>query len=416
MKNKNLITKKEKSSGKKLVYYGKFPDENGRFGRFGGFYVPETLIPAINQTKEYYNKLKNDSEFQVKLNKIYKDFAGRPTPLYYAKKLSEIFGCRIYLKREDLLHGGAHKLNNTLGQGLLAVEMGKKKLVAETGAGQHGFATAIAGAYFGMETKVFMGAVDIERQSYNVDRMKLLGAEIIPVYSGTQTLKEATSEALRYWTANFEDTHYLIGSVVGPHPYPMMVRDFQSIIGKEIKEQIIEEEGRLPDAIIACIGGGSNAMGAFYNFIEDLDVNLIGVESAGLGKNTNKHALALNKGTEGVLHGSQQLLLQNEDGTIQESYSISAGLDYPGVGPELCYLKEIGRLQLGTANDMDALQALKLLARSEGIIPALESSHAIAYAKKISKKFNRDDIVIINLSGHGGKDLGIIKNHPNLFE
>jgi len=404
------------SQEQKLEYYGKFPDENGRFGRFGGMYVPETLIPAIYQTRDWYNKLKNDSDFKSTYYKILKDFAGRPTPLYYAEKLSKKFGCKVYIKREDLLYGGAHKLNNTIGQGLLAKKMGKKKLIAETGAGQHGFATAIAGAYFGFKTKIFMGAVDIKRQSFNVDRIKLLGAEIVPVYNGTQTLKEATSEALRYWTANFEDTHYLIGSVVGPHPYPMMVRDFQSIIGKEIKNQIMEYHGRLPSAIIACIGGGSNAMGAFYNFIEDLEVELIGVEAAGLGENTNKHALSLNKGTEGILHGAHQLLLQNEYGIIQESYSIAAGLDYPGVGPELCYLKEIGRLHLGKITDQEALEGFKLLSRTEGIIPALESSHAIAYAMKICKKFKNDDIIVINLSGGGGKDLNIVKGFEYLFK
>jgi len=399
---------------KRLEYYGNFPDKHGKYGKYGGVFIPETLIPAITETKENYLKISEDAQFQAELNDIRRNFMGRPTPLYFAKKISQQFGCKVYLKREDLLHGGAHKLNNTMGQALMAKKMGKTKIIAETGAGQHGFATAIAGAYFGMETTIFMGAVDVHRQAYNVRRMMLLGAQIVPVYSGTQTLKEATSEALRYWTANSDDTHYLIGSVVGPHPFPMMVRDFQSIIGREIRSQILQFENRLPDAIIACIGGGSNAMGAFYEFIEDTEVDLWGVESAGKGVNSNKHALALNKGSEGILHGADQLLLQDKFGNIKESHSISAGLDYPGVGPELCYLKDIGRLKLGTANDIEALDALVNLSRAEGIIPALESSHALAFGSKICSTFDKNDIVVINLSGHGGKDLDIIGEHMDL--
>ncbi|MHA1793186.1 MAG: tryptophan synthase subunit beta [Promethearchaeota archaeon] len=389
-------------------YKGRFPTPSGKFGRFGGRFVPETLMPAILQLEESYMKLKDDMEFTTKLNDIRQNYMGRPTPLTFARNLSSLFGCKVYLKREDLVHGGAHKLNNTMGQALLAKMMGKTKLIAETGAGQHGFATAIAGAYFGMEVKIFMGEIDIIRQQYNVNRMKLLGAEIIPVRSGTRTLKEAVSEALRYWTAHVNDTHYLIGSVVGPHPFPMIVRDFQSVIGKEIKSQILSVEGRLPNGIVACVGGGSNAIGAFYEFINDDEVELHGVEAAGKGSNTNQHALALNKGDDGILHGAREYLLQDSDGNIRESYSISAGLDYPGVGPELCYLKEIGRLQLGQANDEQALAAFKLLCKLEGIIPALESSHAIAYARELSKEYSRDDIMVINLSGHGGKDLDIV--------
>ncbi|MHA1369225.1 MAG: tryptophan synthase subunit beta [Promethearchaeota archaeon] len=392
---------------KKLNYFGKFPDKDGRFGRFGGRYVPETLMPAINELEDQYMQYRDDAAFKSELEEIRSSYTGRPTPLTYVRHLSEEFGCKIYLKREDLVHGGAHKLNNVMGQALLARKMGKKKLIAETGAGQHGFATAIAGAYFGMETKIFMGAIDMVRQKYNVYRMRLLGAEVIPVHSGAKTLKEATSEALRYWTAHVSDTYYLIGSVVGPHPYPMIVRDFQSVIGKEIREQLIEKEERLPRAIVACIGGGSNAIGSFYSFIEDMEVELWGVEAAGKGADLFENALALNKGTEGILHGARELLLQDEDGNVRESYSISAGLDYPGVGPELCYLKEIGRLSLGYATDDESLSAFKTLARLEGIIPALESSHAIAWARKLARNFERDDIMVINLSGHGGKDLDV---------
>jgi len=393
---------------KKLDYYGKYPSSDGRFGKYGGMYVPETLVPAIMELKEAYARIKDDPAFVSSLDRLRKDFAGRPTPLTFASNLSKKLGCKIYLKREDLLHGGAHKLNNTIGQALLAKKMGKKKLIAETGAGQHGFATAIAGAYFGMEVKVFMGAVDIERQAYNVNRMRLLGAEVVPVLAGSKTLKEATSEALRYWTSHVTDTHYLIGSVVGPHPYPMIVRDMQRVIGQEIKQQIVEKEGKLPRGIVACVGGGSNATGAFYDFIEDADVELWGVEAAGEGIETGKHAASLNKGTEGILHGALQLLLQDNERNVIETHSISAGLDYPGVGPELCLLKDLGRLSLAYATDEEALDAFYELSRAEGIIPALESSHAVAYAKKLAKNYSDKDVMVINISGSGGKDMDIV--------
>ncbi len=386
-------------------YYTTFPDEHGKFGRFGGKFMPETLIPAINELERAYFKYKNDPSFLSELNQIRSNYMGRPTPLSLAHNLSKQYECKIYLKREDLLHGGAHKLNNVMGQALLAKKMGKTKLVAETGAGQHGFATAIAGAYFGMTTTIFMGVVDMQRQKYNVSRMKMLGATVIPVTSGTKTLKDAVNAGLQYWISNLEDSHYLMGSVVGSHPYPMMVRDFQSIIGEEISCQIDYFEGRLPDKIVACIGGGSNAMGAFYKFIDKEQVELWGVEAAGKGAETAHHALALQKGTDGILHGSRQLLIQDENRNIQESYSISAGLDYPGTGPELCYLKSIGRLKLGSITDKEALDACLTLSRMEGIIPALESSHAIAFGLQLAKKMSANEILVINLSGHGGKDI-----------
>ncbi|MBN1217035.1 MAG: tryptophan synthase subunit beta [Candidatus Lokiarchaeota archaeon] len=394
-----------------MDYIGKYPNKLGRFGDFGGIFAPEILMPALNELNEAYEKYINDPEFQNEFYNILKYYSGRPTPLYFASRLSEYIGCKVYLKREDLNHGGAHKINNVIGQALLAKKMGKKKLIAETGAGQHGFATAIAGAYFGMETKVFMGEVDIVRQSYNVYRMQLLGAEVIPVKSGSKTLKDAINEGLRYWIANVHDTHYLMGSVVGPHPYPMLVREFQRVIGKEIKQQILELENKLPNAIIACIGGGSNAIGAFYDFINEDNVKLIGVEAGGEGKNTNKHSIALGLGRRGVLHGAMQYLLQNEYGNILETHSISAGLDYPGVGPEHCYLSKINRLIVGDATDNETLNAFKKLSELEGIIPALESSHAIAYLIKNKDTFEKDDIIVINLSGSGSKDLSIVSDY-----
>jgi tryptophan synthase beta chain len=352
-----------------------------------------------------------DEPFIKEFNQILKYYSGRPTPLYHAERYSDYIGCKVYLKREDLNHGGAHKINNVMGQALLAKKMGKTKLVAETGAGQHGFATAIAGAYFGMPTKVFMGEIDIKRQAYNVYRMQLLGAEVVPVKLGSRTLKDAVNEGLRYWIANLQEYHYLMGSVVGPHPYPLIVREFQRVIGKEIREQILELEGRVPNAILACIGGGSNAIGAFYDFINDDGVMLIGVEAAGEGKDTDKHSIALGLGRKGVLHGAMQYLLQNEYGNIIETHSISAGLDYPGVGPEHCYLKELDRLRVGEATDNETLEAFKRLSMLEGIIPALESSHALAYLEKVRNEFKKDDIVVINLSGSGSKDLDIIQEH-----
>ncbi|MHA1232466.1 MAG: tryptophan synthase subunit beta, partial [Candidatus Helarchaeota archaeon] len=351
-----------------MKYINKYPNELGKFGEFGGIFAPEILMPALIELKEAFKKYATKKEFKKEFLEILQTYGGRPTPLYYARRLSEDIGCKVYLKREDLNHGGAHKLNNVIGQALLAKKMGKTKLVAETGAGQHGFATAIAGAYFGMETKIFMGEIDIKRQSYNVYRMQLLGAEVIPVSSGSKTLKDAINEGLRYWIANVKDTHYLMGSVVGPHPYPMIVREFQRVIGIEMKNQILKAENRLPTAIIACIGGGSNAIGAFYDFIEDEEVQLIGVEAAGEGIETGKHSIALGLGRKGVLHGSLMYLLQDRYGNILETHSISAGLDYPGVGPEHCYLKEIKRLRVGAATDKETLEAFKKLSKLEGII------------------------------------------------
>ena len=394
-----------------MDYIDKYPDEYGKFGEFGGMFAPEILMPALTELTEAFNKYILDEPFQEEFNNILKYYSGRPTPLYYAERLSKDIGRKIYLKREDLNHGGAHKINNVMGQALLAKKMGKTKLVAETGAGQHGFATAIAGAYFGMETKIFMGEVDVKRQSYNVYRMQLLGAEVVPVKSGSKTLKDAVNEGLRYWIANVQDTHYLMGSVVGPHPYPLMVREFQRVIGRETKNQIIKLEGRLPNAIIACIGGGSNAIGIMYDFINDEDVQLIGVEAAGEGRNTEKHSIALGLGRKGVLHGSLMYLLQNEYGNILETHSISAGLDYPGVGPEHCFLNNINRLKVGEATDQETLEAFKKLSKLEGIIPALESSHALAYLIKNRDEFEKNDIIIVNLSGSGSKDLDIIKKH-----
>ncbi|TFG24419.1 MAG: tryptophan synthase subunit beta [Promethearchaeota archaeon] len=392
-----------------MKYNGIYPNKCGKFGDFGGIFAPEVLMPALCELDEAFEKYRNDESFKKEFYQILESYGGRPTPLFYAKRLSENVGCKVYLKREDLLHGGAHKLNNVIGQALLAKRMGKKKLVAETGAGQHGFATAIAGAYFGMETKVFMGKVDIARQAYNVYRMQLLGAEVIPVESGSKTLKDAINDGLRYWITNVRDTHYLMGSVVGPHPYPLLVREFQRIIGIETKKQIMELEGRLPNAIMACIGGGSNAIGIMYDFIENENVQLIGVEAAGEGLETGKHSIALGLGRRGVLHGSLMYLLQNEYGNILKSHSISAGLDYPGVGPEHCFLKELSRLRVETATDNETLESFQKLSVLEGIIPALESSHALACLEKIKGEFNKDDIVIINLSGSGSKDLNIIK-------
>lgn len=394
-----------------MDYINKYPDGLGKFGEFGGMFAPEILMPALNELNKAYLKYMFDESFQKEFYQILKDYSGRPTPLYYAARLSEDIGCKIYLKREDLNHGGAHKINNVIGQALLAKKMGKTKLIAETGAGQHGFATAIAGAYFGMKTKVFMGEIDIARQAYNVYRMQLLGAEVVPVKSGSKTLKDAVNEGLKYWIANVHDSHYLMGSVVGPHPYPLIVREFQRVIGKETKEQITELERKLPNYIIACIGGGSNAIGIMFDFLNDEGVELIGVEAAGEGRDTEKHSIALGLGRKGVLHGSLMYLLQNEHGNILETHSISAGLDYPGVGPEHCFLKEIDRLRVGEATDDETLGAFKKLCLLEGIIPALESSHAFAYLEKIKNEFDKDDIVVINLSGCGSKDLDIIKNH-----
>ncbi|MDD8019357.1 MAG: tryptophan synthase subunit beta [Bacteroidota bacterium] len=390
--------------------YPPLPDASGHFGIYGGRYIPETLLPAAEELTAWYEKLKNDEVFQKEFRYYLKHFVGRETPLYFAERLSaHAGGAKIYLKREDLCHTGAHKINNTIGQILIAQRMGKKRIIAETGAGQHGVATATVCALFGLPCVVYMGEEDMERQAPNVYRMKLLGAEVRCVSSGSKTLKDATSEAIRDWVTNVADTFYIIGSVVGMHPYPMMVRDFQSVIGLEAKQQILELEKRLPDAIIACVGGGSNAMGIFYPFLNDVEtIKLIGVEAAGYGLETGKHSAALCKGKRGVLHGSMQYLLQDENGQIEIAHSISAGLDYPGVGPEHCYLKDNNFVEYVSITDKEALDALQLLARKEGIIPALESAHAVAYAVKKAPKMKKDQIIVVNLSGRGDKDLGTV--------
>ncbi len=380
-----------------------------KFGEFGGQFVPEVLIPPLKELEKAYEKLKNDEDFKRELDYYLRNYAGRPTPLYFAKNLTEkLGGAKIYLKREDLLHSGAHKINNTIGQALLAKRMGKTRLIAETGAGQHGVATAIAGALLGLKVDVYMGAEDVERQKMNVFRMEVLGANVIPVHSGSKTLKDAINEALRDWVATFEYTHYLIGSVVGPHPYPVMVRDFQSVIGRETKRQILEIEGTLPDCIVACVGGGSNAIGIFHPFIEDRSVKLIGVEAAGKGLGTGKHSASLCAGEKGVLHGMLSYFLQDEDGQIATTHSIAPGLDYPGVGPEHAWLKETGRAEYVAVTDEQALKAFLELSRTEGILPALESAHALAYAMELAKEMGRDEIIVVNLSGRGDKDLGIV--------
>jgi tryptophan synthase beta chain len=391
---------------------GQVPDQYGRFGKFGGRYVPETLMNALLELEEAYKKYSKDPEFMAELNGLLKHYSGRPTNLYYAERLTEhLGGAKIYLKREDLNHTGAHKINNTIGQGLLAKRMGKKKVIAETGAGQHGVATATIAALLGMECKVFMGEEDTKRQQLNVFRMNLLGSEVVPVTSGSRTLKDAGNEALRYWVSNVEDTFYILGSVVGPHPYPMMVRDFQRVIGDEARAQILEMEGRLPDLVIACVGGGSNAMGIFYPFVEDESVRLMGVEAAGKGVDTDKHAATMSKGSHGVFQGSLSYLLQDEFGQVVEAHSISAGLDYPGVGPEHSYLKDTGRAEYVPISDAEALEALQLLSRLEGVIPALESAHAIAQTMKVAPSMKKDEIIVVSLSGRGDKDVESIMKY-----
>lgn len=379
----------------------------GRFGKFGGQYVPEIVMPVLTELEAAYEKYKNDPEFLAELRKYYMEYAGRPTLLYYAEQLTKHYGkAKIYLKREDLLHTGAHKINNALGQVLLAKRMGKKRVIAETGAGQHGVATATVAALFGMECKVFMGAVDIERQKLNVFKMKLLGAEVVPVTTGTSTLKDATSEAIRYWAAHIEDTHYIIGSAVGPHPYPTMVRDFQSVIGSEIRDQIKKEAGRI-DYLLACVGGGSNAIGTFYEFRNDADVKKYGIEAAGRGPAVGDNAQTLSNPASrpGVLHGAYSYLAQDDDGQVIEVYSISAGLDYPGVGPEHAMFHEQGVVKYVGINDKEALDAFQLLSRTEGIIPAVESSHALAYLEKLMPNTKEDEVVVVTLSGRGDKDV-----------
>jgi len=388
--------------------YPDYPDEKGHFGKYGGRYVAETLMPALLELEEAFRNFVFDPDFQKELRGMLSVYAGRPTPLYHAERLSrKTGGASIYLKREDLLHTGAHKINNTLGQALLAKKMGKTKIIAETGAGQHGVATATAAAYFGMACKVFMGVEDIRRQAPNVKRMELLGAEIVPVESGTGTLKDAMNEAMRYWVSAIRDTFYVIGSVAGPHPYPAMVREFQKVIGEETREQAMSICKRMPDVLVACVGGGSNAMGLFYPFLND-GLSMIGVEAAGKGVDTGEHAATLTAGTTGVLHGSKSYLLQDENGQIREAHSISAGLDYPGVGPEHALLKDLGRIDYVAVDDSQAMEAFGALCRVEGIIPALESSHALYMAMQEAAKRPAGEIVVVNLSGRGDKDLGIV--------
>lgn len=384
----------------------------GRYGEYGGQYIPETLMNAVHELEEAYEKYKNDPEFVAELDDLYRNYAGRPSRLYYAKKMTkDLGGARIYLKREDLNHTGSHKINNVLGQVLLAKKMGKTRVIAETGAGQHGVATATAAALMGMECEVFMGKEDTDRQALNVYRMELLGAKVHAVTSGTMTLKDAVNETMREWTRRMDDTLYVLGSVMGPHPFPMIVRDFQKIIGKEIKEQLMEREGRLPDAVIACVGGGSNAMGAFYEFIPHKEVQLIGCEAAGLGVDTEKHAATIAKGSEGIFHGMKSLFCQDKDGQIAPVYSISAGLDYPGIGPEHAWLAETGRASYVPVTDEEAVAAFEYLSRTEGIIPAVESAHAVAYARKLAPAMEKDKIIVINISGRGDKDVAAIARY-----
>ena len=385
------------------------PDYRGYWDRFGGRFVPETVMGALFELEREYLSIQEDKNFIHELRYLLCEYAGRPTPLYYAKRITEkVGGARLYLKREDLAHTGAHKINNTIGQVLLAKRMGKERIIAETGAGQHGVATATACALLGLSCVVYMGEEDIKRQRMNVFRMELLGTKVIPVASGSKTLKDAINEAMRDWVTHIENTYYCIGSVVGPHPYPMMVRDFQKIIGEEVKTQIMEKEGRIPDLLVACVGGGSNAIGLFYPMLED-KVKMVGVEAGGLGLNTDQHAATLCVGKPGVLHGAMSYLLQNEDGQIMPTHSVSAGLDYPGVGPEHAYLKESGRVSYTSVSDEEALDGFKNLSEIEGIMPALESAHGVAYALKVAKEMSQDECVVINLSGRGDKDLEIVE-------
>ena len=382
------------------------PSDDGHFGQYGGRFVAETLMHALDELQAVYGEVGSDPKFEAEFNHYLANFVGRPTPLYFAERLTETLGGpRIYLKREDLNHTGAHKVNNCIGQALIAKRMGKPRIIAETGAGQHGVATATVAARFGMNCQVYMGVEDIHRQALNVYRMKLLGAEVIPVHSGSKTLKDALNEALRDWVTNVDDTHYIIGSVAGPHPYPALVRDFQSVIGREARTQCLEAEGRLPDTLVACVGGGSNAMGLFYPFIDDPEIRMVGVEAAGLGLATGRHAAPLNDGAVGVLHGNRTYLMQDDDGQILETHSISAGLDYPGVGPEHSLLKDIGRAEYDAVTDEAALDAFRLLNRTEGIMPALESSHAVAWVVQRAAALERGQVVIVNLSGRGDKDI-----------
>lgn len=386
------------------------PSRQGYFGDFGGKYVPETLMTALGELEFAYRKAQEDRNFKKELAYYLKEYVGRPTSLYYAERLTEkLGGAKIYLKREDLCHTGAHKINNTMGQTLLAVRMGKKRVIAETGAGQHGVAAATTAALFGLECDVYMGEEDMKRQALNVFRMQLLGARVIPVYSGSRTLKDAINETMRDWVTNVKTTHYILGSALGPHPYPMMVRNFQRVIGDEARKQILDREGRLPDLLLACVGGGSNSIGLFYPFLKDRNVKMTGVEAGGLGISSGMHAARFQGGMLGVFQGTKSYVLQNKDGQISETHSVSAGLDYAGVGPEHSYLRKIGRVQYTSVTDKEALDAVKLISETEGIIPALESAHAVAYAKKIAPRMQKNKIIIINLSGRGDKDIDILK-------
>ncbi|MEP3248519.1 MAG: tryptophan synthase subunit beta [Sneathiella sp.] len=391
---------------KQVNTYRSGPDETGHFGLFGGQFVAETLMPLILELDDAYEASKKDPDFAKQLKSLLKHYVGRESPLYFAERLTEHFGgAKIYLKREDLNHTGAHKINNCMGQILLALKMGKKRIIAETGAGQHGVATATVAARFGLPCAIYMGETDIERQKPNVFRMKLMGAEVVPVKSGSRTLKDAMNEALRDWVTNVADTFYIIGTVAGPHPYPTLVRDFQNVIGEEVRRQIMEAEGRLPDTLLACIGGGSNAMGLFHPFLDEDGIDIVGVEAAGHGIDTDKHAASLKGGRPGVLHGNRTYLLQDDDGQIIEAHSISAGLDYPGIGPEHAWLNDMGRVNYVNATDDEALEAFQLCCKLEGIIPALESSHALAHLKKIAPDLPKDHIIVVNLSGRGDKDI-----------
>ncbi len=390
----------------------KVPDQRGHFGPYGGRYVAETLMPALTELEDAYKNARRDSNFRKTFNRHLREYAGRETPLYFAERLTEkLGGAKVYLKREDLCHTGAHKINNTIGQILLARQMKKDRIVAETGAGQHGVATATVAARFGMQCEIFMGRKDVARQSLNVFRMKLLGGKVRVVESGSKTLKDAMNEALRDWVTNVFNTYYLIGSVAGPHPYPMMVRDFQSVIGQEARRQILKQEGKLPDYLVACVGGGSNSMGLFYPFVNDRKVRMIGVEAAGRGLGTGKHAASVLGGEIGVLHGSKSYILQDSAGQIRETHSIAAGLDYPGVGPELSYLKDLGRVEFASATDRQAMEAIKFLAEVEGIIPALESAHAIAAVRQLAPRLGKYKTIVVNLSGRGDKDMGTVGDY-----
>ncbi len=385
---------------------------NGRFGEYGGQYMPETLMNAVIELEEAYNRLKDDPEFVSELETLFREYANRPSRLYYAERMTkDLGGAKIYLKREDLNHTGAHKINNVLGQALLAKKMGKTRLIAETGAGQHGVATATAATLLGMECVVFMGVEDMKRQALNVYRMKLLGAQVVGVSTGTGTLKDAVSQAMREWTSRIDDTHYCLGSVMGPHPFPTIVRDFQSVIGKEIRQQIMEKEGRLPDMLVACVGGGSNAIGTFYDFIKDKEVELVGCEAAGRGIDTKDTAATINTGSVGIFHGMKSYFCQDEYGQIAPVYSISAGLDYPGIGPEHAWLYDLGRARYEAVTDEEAVQAFEYLSRTEGIIPAIESAHALAYAMKVAPKMGKDKIIVVTVSGRGDKDVAAIARY-----